>query len=222
MELGFDPTSLLRLKPIQKMGVAFGILLIIALGYWQFFFKNLQASIETLNTDIAKQTENIKNKKIQLTQLPKLRQELAELNILEAQAARKLPSKKEIPALLTDISNAGHEQGLTFLLFAPKSELPAEIHTEVPVELKIQGPYHETALFMQTIASMPRIVTISNLQMTPDKNGVLQTLAQATTYRFLDADEMAAQEKKNKAAKPAAKAAGKPAAKPAAKEKGDK
>ncbi|MEO5333917.1 MAG: type 4a pilus biogenesis protein PilO [Magnetococcus sp. YQC-5] len=202
MELGFDPSVLLRLKPVQKMAIIFGILVTIAAGYWYFFFNALQTQIDALDTEIAKLDESIQSKQNMLNKLPIYRKELEDLKLQEAEAARKLPSKKEIPALLTDISNAGHEQRLTFLLFAPKPELPADIHAEVPVEIQVQGPYHETALFMQSVAHMPRIVTISDIQMAPDKNANLQSTLRATTYRFLDSEELAEQAKKAAAKKP--------------------
>ncbi|MBF0429392.1 MAG: type 4a pilus biogenesis protein PilO, partial [Magnetococcales bacterium] len=97
---------------------------------------------------------------------------------------------------------AGHEEGLTFLLFAPKPEVPSTIHAEVPVELKIQGSYHETALFMQAVARMARIVTFSDIQMAPDKQNLL-VAAKATTYRFLDDAELAEQEQKKSKTKKA-------------------
>ncbi|MBF0212081.1 MAG: type 4a pilus biogenesis protein PilO [Magnetococcales bacterium] len=210
MELGFDPGRLLRLKPLQKTGIAAGILVVIAAGYWQLFFRELQTTIETLDGEIAKLEEGIQSRQSMLRKLPEMRKELAALKLQEAEAVRKLPSRKEIPALLTDISNAGHEQGLTFLLFAPKAELLSDIHAEVPVEMQLQGNFHETALFMQTIARMPRIVTIHDIVMAPDKTGPLLTTAKATTYRFLDADEMAAQaQKKLKNAKAGNKGADK-------------
>ncbi|MBF0428568.1 MAG: type 4a pilus biogenesis protein PilO, partial [Magnetococcales bacterium] len=102
MELGFDPGLLLRFKPIQKIGIAFAIILAIAGIYWQFFFKDQQTVMDSLDTEIAQQKENINTKQNMLKQLPKLRKELAELKILEAEAAQKLPSQKDIPNLLTD------------------------------------------------------------------------------------------------------------------------
>ncbi|MBF0127084.1 MAG: type 4a pilus biogenesis protein PilO [Magnetococcales bacterium] len=201
MELGFDPSALLRLPPLKKAAIALLLLLVIAAGYWQLFFKSQQIIMDKLAGEITTLEEEIQSKQSMLKKLPALRQELEALKLQEAEAARKLPSKKEIPSLLTDISNAGHEQGLLFLLFAPKPEMPAEIHTEVPVELQIQGGYHETAQFMQIVARMPRIVTITDIQITPGKNGMLQTSAKATTYRFMDAEELAVQAKKASEAK---------------------
>ncbi|MBF0446212.1 MAG: type 4a pilus biogenesis protein PilO [Magnetococcales bacterium] len=131
---------------------------------------------------------SIASKKRMLLQLPRLRKELIALKKREEKAARKLPSKKEIPALLTDISNAGHEQGLEFTLFAPKPELPVNVYAKVPVEIKVRGPYHETLLFMNQVARLSRIVTFSNINMKP-KGDILHTQAWVTTYRFLDLDK---------------------------------
>ncbi|MBF0294119.1 MAG: type 4a pilus biogenesis protein PilO [Magnetococcales bacterium] len=201
MELGFDPGILLRFSPLKKIGIGIVVLLMIAACYWHFLFKDQQKVMDGLQDKITKLEEEIQFKKSQLKKLPVLRQELEELKLLEAEAARKLPSRKEIPTLLTDISNAGHEQGLTFLLFAPKPEMPADIHAEVPVDLQFLGSYLETAHFLQTVARMPRIVTITDLLIAPGKNDTLQTQAKAVTYRFLDAEELEAQARKASEAK---------------------
>jgi type IV pilus assembly protein PilO len=188
MELGFDPADLLRFSLLKKMAISLLILLMIAAGYWHFSLGLQLEVIETNNSVIAKQIEDISLKQRMLLRLPKLRKELALLKEKEAKAARKLPSKKEIPALLTDISNAGHEQGLEFTLFAPKPELPMDVYAKVPVEVRVRGPFHETLLFMNKVAQLSRIVTFSDLEMMPKKS-ILHTKAWVMTYRFLDLDE---------------------------------
>jgi type IV pilus assembly protein PilO len=192
MELGFDPVEILRLPLFKKIGVGLLILLLIAGGYWHFSLGEQLRMIDANNFAIATQVKSISMKKRMLNQLPRLRKELVILQEKEAKAARKLPSKKEIPALLTDISNAGHEQGLEFTLFAPKPEIRVAVYAKVPVEVWVSGPYHETLLFMNHVARLSRIVTFSNLDMQP-KNGILHTKAWVMTYRFL---EVAKQRKK--------------------------
>jgi type IV pilus assembly protein PilO len=185
MELGFDPADLLRLPLFKKIGIGFLILLIMLAGYWHFSLRDQLQLIDANANAITSLENSIASKNRMLLALPRLRDELIVLKKREAKAARKLPSKKEIPALLTDISNAGHEQGLEFTLFAPKPELPMNVYAKVPVEVKIRGPFHETLLFMNQVARLSRIVTFSNLKMTP-KGKILNTQAWVTTYRFLD------------------------------------
>lgn len=200
MELGFDPLVILRLKTIQKLGVVLGILVVIAAGYGYFFLQDRLGSIDKLQSSIKQQQESIAMKKRLLKKLPKLRKELELLKAKEAKAARKLPSKTEIPALLTSISNAGHEQRLDFLLFAPKPEVTRDLYAEVPVELSVRGPFHETVLFMDQVANLSRIVTFSNIQMAPNKEEFITT-GVATTYRFLTQQAIQSKSKNGKKGK---------------------
>ena len=200
MELGFDPLVILRLKTIQKMGVGLGILIVIGAGYWYFLLKDRLVELDTLQAKVQQQEKDIAFKKRMLTRLPQLREELAKLKIEEEKATQKLPSQKEIPTLLTDISNAGHEQGLEFLLFAPEAEIPRDLYAEVPVGMEVRGSFHATVLFMDQVAQLSRIVTFADMSLEPVEKepGVLVTKARATTYRFLEQNSVQTQDNKGK------------------------
>ena len=196
MELGFDPLVILRLKTIQKIAVGLGILIIISAGYWYFLLNDRLVALETLQATVQQQEKDIAFKRRMLTRLPQLRDELAKLKIEEEKAAQKLPSQKEIPTLLTDISNAGHVQGLEFLLFAPEAEIPRDLYAEVPVGIEVRGSFHATVLFMDQVAKLFRIVTFANMSLEPVEKepGILVTKSRATTYRFLEADAIQTQD----------------------------
>ncbi len=200
MELGFDPLIILRLKPIQKIGVALGILLLLTAGYGYFFLQDRLNTMDKLHADIHMQEEQMASKRRLLAKLPQMREELDKLKKEEEKLAQKLPSEKEIPTLLTDISNAGHEQGLEFLLFAPGPDIARALYAEVPVSLEMRGSFHATALFMDQVAKMSRIVTFADMTMEPpkDRPGVLITKARATTYRFLQQQAVEQKENANK------------------------
>ncbi|MBF0421818.1 MAG: type 4a pilus biogenesis protein PilO [Magnetococcales bacterium] len=174
----------------KKAAVVAGIVVVLTAGYWYFFLQEVLDTIESVDKKIMEQEEKINSKKAMLANLPKLRQELAELKKQERKAARNLPSKQEIPSLLTTISEAGHEEGLEFVLFAPRQELAVDIHAEVPVDVNVRGNFQAIVVFMDKVTRMNRIATFTNLTMTPDPKGPLMTTtARLTTYRFLDATD---------------------------------
>ena len=121
-----------------------------------------------------------------------------ELEIKKAQ----LPDKKEIPQLLTTISSLGKESGLNFLLFRPKPESPKEFYAEIPVEIKVEGGYHEVASFFSRVGSLDRIVNISNVVMEKpqDQGGkmVVTTSCLATTFMFIETPVAKEEPSKNK------------------------
>lgn len=106
-------------------------------------------------------------------------------------AMKKLPETKEIPSLLTAISDSGQQVGLEFLLFEPKKEKKKEFYAEIPVAMSLRGDYHNLAIFFDQVARLNRIVNITNIQMTRAKGkgkaaGELLAKCTAVTYKFLD------------------------------------
>ncbi|MHB1094476.1 type IV pilus inner membrane component PilO, partial [Sulfuriferula sp.] len=102
--------------------------------------------------------------------------------------------------LLTDINQAGLGRGLQFELFKPGTEKIGDFYAELPINVRLTGTYHDLGAFASDIAQLPRIVTLHDIEISPDKNGVLTMNAVVKTYRYLDADEIAAQKKNAKGA----------------------
>jgi type IV pilus assembly protein PilO len=102
---------------------------------------------------------------------------------------------------------------LEFELFKPGQETQAEFYAEMPISIKVLGTYHNLGAFATDISKLSRIVTlneiaVSTLNKEPNKDikanaadAVLVMEAIAKTYRYLDADELAAKRKADKAAK---------------------
>ena len=112
---------------------------------------------------------------------------------------RALPEKKEIPALLDNISKAARDAGLDITKFQPNAEKPKEFYAEVPISINVSGNYHSVAMFFDKISSLPRIVTISAVKMSPDKEGVkLSASCTAVTYKFIEPSKKKSKKKKKK------------------------
>ena len=76
-----------------------------------------------------------------------------------------LPEKKEIPELLKSISSSGRMAGLEFLLFEPGNEIKTNHVAEIPVEVKIQGTYTDTASFFYQLSRLSRVVNVDRFVM---------------------------------------------------------
>jgi type IV pilus assembly protein PilO len=121
---------------------------------------------------------------------------------------KQLPKKSEMDALITDINQAGLGRGLQFELFKPATnETQSEFYAELPVEIRVTGEYHSLGTFASDVSKLPRIVLLNNLNVSVNKDAFLVMDATAKTYRYLDEDEIATQQKtaKEKAAKKGAK-----------------
>lgn len=102
---------------------------------------------------------------------------------------RQLPGETEIPSLIVDISQTGLASGLQEKLFQPQAEIPKDFYAEKPIKIRLSGGYHEMAKFVSGVAALPRIVTLHNIVITPEDQGVYDSLSlevTAQTYRYIE------------------------------------
>jgi len=169
------------------------------------------------STEIAEkeqQREELKkdrDRKAQLiANLDKTRKEVAQLEGDLKTAAAQLPTTKEIPDLLSNISSLGRESGLEVLQFKQRPEQFEDFYAEVPVDILVRGTYHQVAAFFDKVGHMARIVNVSNvgIKSPPKIEGesvTVDTSCAAVTFRFLDEAErerIAKQREKEKGGKP--------------------
>ena len=96
---------------------------------------------------------------------------------------RQMPTQEEIASLLVDISQTGLASGLEFRLFKPDPPVPKDFYSELPITIQVIGKYEELGLFISGLASLPRIVTIHNVNITPEgKDGTMLMNAVVKTY----------------------------------------
>ena len=189
---------------------AAGVMALIAtLGYFLYWSGQFETQ-ESLATQEATLREEYKVKVAQAINLEALQAQKIQVDQSVERLEKQLPSKSEMAALLSDINQAGVGRGLAFELFRPDQIVVRDYYAELPIAIKISGKYHDLGAFAADMAHLPRIVTLNNMRLKAEKDGALTLEAIAKTFRYLDADELAAQKaarlkaKKNKKAEDAA------------------
>jgi type IV pilus assembly protein PilO len=186
--------KIFKLPTAKKVTVWVLVLLLIALGFYFLLIKSKQEEVKDLQTRLGDlKTQLNENRKI-AANLPILTKEYNQLNEKLEKALSELPNQKEIPALLTSITDAGKRSGLDFLVFKPKSESPKDFYAEVPIDITVSGSYHSVTKFFSAVSELPRIVNISNVSISDinskSGNTNLKVTCLATTFRFLDKKEL--------------------------------
>src|SRR5499427_4500075 len=188
--------------PLPKAMILVALLIgIVVLGY----FLDWQEQMESL--DAGRQQEvKLKDEYVakaqQAINLDLYRQQLREIDSSFGALLRQLPNRSQMDALLVDINQAGLGRGLQFDLFKPApAETKKEFYAELPVTLKLNGSYHDMGQLASDIGQLSRIVTLNDIALAAGKDGVLTMDATAKTFRYLDDEEIAAQNRAAKGAK---------------------
>jgi type IV pilus assembly protein PilO len=111
------------------------------------------------------------------------RDQLEQIESSLGQMLKQMPTKAEVASLLVDISQTGLASGLEFRLFKPSAEIRKEFYSELPINIEVIGQFEELGLFVSGLASLPRIVTVHNVNIIPIKgNKNLQMKSTIKTY----------------------------------------
>jgi len=112
---------------------------------------------------------------------------------------RQLPNKTDIESLLVDLSQTSVASGLDVKFFKPETEVPKEFYAEYPIKISVTGQYHQFGQFISGLAALPRIVTLSNIDIgetrsapgaaanaNANNGNKLKMDLVATTYRYIE------------------------------------
>ena len=197
---GLDINNIGNWPPSAKGGVIAVIcVVVLGLGYY-FDTQNQISDLDRVEAQEHKLKTEFEKKQAKAANLDAYRQQMTEMEESFGTMLRQLPSKTEVADLLVDITQTGLASGLQFQLFKPGAEIPREFYAELPIQLVVTGDYHKFGNFVSGVASLPRIVTLQNITIKhADKRDSLIMEAQATTYRYLEEEEIAAARKAEKA-----------------------
>ncbi len=184
-----------------RLAAACGVLaLVLGLG-WFFYWSSQTEEIEARQQEELSLKQQYRDKMQQAINLDALKDQRALVQQYVATMEKQLPSKAEMDALLSDINQAGAGRGLQFDSFKPGVPVIKDYYAELPIDVKLSGNYHDLGEFVSDIAKLPRIVTLNNLSISANKDGLLTLDVVAKTFRYLDKDEVLAQANLKKAPK---------------------
>ncbi|MDR0672621.1 MAG: type 4a pilus biogenesis protein PilO [Zoogloeaceae bacterium] len=182
-----DPAAWLPVPKFTVLAIIF--ILVAGLGGYLFVMDQMD-TLESVKARESQLREEYLNGKRASASLELYRQQLEEIEKLFGALLQQLPNRTQVDALLQEVNQAGVGQGLQFELFRPSNEVAREFYVELPIAVRISGGYHDLGSFAADVAKLPRIVTLSNIQITPSADNLSMEM-QLKTYRYIDEEEQA-------------------------------
>ena len=171
--------------PIKFIVVLIIFGLIAGGGYW-FFIKDQYAQLERVERTEQELRKTYEEKAYQVANLEVFKAQMAEMEETFGALVRQLPSETELPGLLEDITNTALGSGLALQEVKLQPEQRRDFYSELPINIRVSGSYHELASFVSSVASLPRIVTLHDLTIKPTGGDAdrLDMQVLARTYRY--------------------------------------
>jgi type IV pilus assembly protein PilO len=146
-------------------------------------FKARQAQLAGLKKDISMGVATAKK-------LPEFRSQVGDLQGRLDNLKAVLPAEKDAADLLRRMQTVATQSNLTIKSFKPAPTVTKQLHAEWPINLELDGTYHNLALFFDRVGKFTRIVNISALEVKgkdkPEANSTITATCVATTFVLLD------------------------------------
>jgi type IV pilus assembly protein PilO len=173
---------------------AFLVLGVAGLGLFYYYYEMParadiaahEVTLQALRADVAKGQATERK-------LPEFRAQVAELEDRLATLSEVLPEEKDGAELLRQMQTTAVQSHLVIKSFKPAPVVTKQLHSEWPINLELNGTYHNLAQFFDSVGKFARIVNISGLSVKANAKGepgeTITASCVATTFVILDKPE---------------------------------
>jgi len=169
--------------------IVFVVLCLLAAGgAWQVLLGPAQTDIATAETRLGEVEANVARAQATAAKLPAAQREVKALEAALHETTAVIPEEKDPQDVLRNLHELASESTLDIASFKPKSVVAKTQYTEWPIELGLEGSFHDLGRFFDRIAAMARLMSVSELSIKtktkPNGRGTISASCIATTFVF--------------------------------------
>ena len=151
-------------------GLGIGLAIAVALyavAYYQLpNFGEMKATLERKKNELDQLNQKITQGRAAERRLPQLREEVRRTELDLQRLLQILPTQRNAEELIKRVQSLASQGELFTKKWAPKEYINRDFYAEWPIDLQVDGSYHNLALFFEKIARFSRIINIEDLVMT--------------------------------------------------------
>jgi type IV pilus assembly protein PilO len=134
-------------------------------GFWYMYLTPIQTEIASKNAKANELRGLVAKSEARQRELAQIKKEALELQEKLERAKSVLPLEKETDQIFRAVQLQAAGSGLRVLRVAPRSTVEHDAFTEYPIDLEVNGTYHNVGTFLDRIRQLPRIVNINGLKL---------------------------------------------------------
>lgn len=204
---------LTKLPLVGQLGVGVAALVVILGGFYYFFYTDLDATEKAKTQQLSELQADIRNLEVTANKLQEFQREVqlreAKLETLK----RILPADKETPELMKKVQYLAAQSNLLIRRFTPgqtvnrefpiegqpapkpgqaqKQAAPQEYYQEWPINVDVEGSYHNLGLFFDRVSRLSRLVNVGNVRVKAQAqarpSNTIAVSCVATTFVYVEA-----------------------------------
>jgi type IV pilus assembly protein PilO len=145
------------------LGLVFGLALAAAVHF--AWLKGLNEQVKAKRTELAALQQEIEKGRAAERKLAQFREEIKRLEIDLAKLLQILPSKRNTEDLIKRIETLTRQGDFTLKRFTPGEFASKDFYSEWPIDIHLEGTYHNLALFFDRMSRFSRIINVEEMKI---------------------------------------------------------
>ncbi|HEY1250505.1 MAG TPA: type 4a pilus biogenesis protein PilO [Thermoanaerobaculia bacterium] len=150
------------------VGVIFGAVMAGIVHY--AWFRNLNQEIANKRVELEGLNTEIQKGRAAERKLSQFREEVKRLELELSKLLQILPSKRNTEELIKRIETLTRQGDFTLKTFKPGDFIQKDFYAEWPIQIAIDGTYHNLALFFDRMSRFSRIINVEDLKVNTLEN----------------------------------------------------
>ena len=161
---------------------------LVVMGAWQFVLGPARVELASRESRVATLQGEVARAQLTAAKLPVVQREVAVMELSLKQTTAILPDEKDPQDVLRNLHELASESALDISSFTPKAISTKTQYSEWPIQVGLEGGYHDLGRFFDRVATMSRLMSVSELQikvnLKPNARSVIAATCVATTFVF--------------------------------------
>jgi type IV pilus assembly protein PilO len=169
--------------------LAYGLIIgaVVAGAVHYAWLRPLNAEIKGKRAQLEGLQQEIQKGRAAERKLAQFREEVRRLEVELSKLLQVLPSKRNTEELIKRIETLTRQGDFTLRKFTPGDFVPKEFYAEWPIDIALDGTYHNLALFFDRMSRFSRIINVEALKImelkdTPQKSISASFMAKTFIY----------------------------------------
>ncbi len=145
------------------IGLAIGAVLAGAVHY--FWLRGVRQDIERKNIELKGLQEEITKGRAAERKLSQFREEVKRLELELAKLLQVLPSARNTEDLIKRIETLTRQGDFTLKKFTPGEPIAKDFYSEYPIDIALDGTYHNLALLFDRMSRFSRIINVEDMKV---------------------------------------------------------
>jgi type IV pilus assembly protein PilO len=182
--------ALTKLSLNGQIGASIGAALLVGGLFYYFYYADAVQEREDKTVRLEALQTEIRGLEVTANRLQEFQREVQLLEAKLETLKRILPPAKETPDLMRKVQALAAQSNLLIKTFTPLPVVNKDFYQEWPINVAVQGTYHNLALFFDRIGRLSRLVNVGELKIasipTQSVSTTINATCVATTFVYVD------------------------------------